>query len=66
MDIEKAREIRSSQLWEEICTELDFWIRSEELKLRACVPEQLIEIQQVIETLEKVKSLPTIVIDREE
>lgn len=66
MDVEKAKEIHSSQIWTEVCAELDLWIRSEELKLRSCVPEQLSNIQKVIETLERVKNLPTIVIEREE
>lgn len=66
MNIEKAQEIHSSSNWEEICRELDLWIKSEESRLRHCVPEQLTRIQMTIEVLEKVKSLPQIVIDREE
>lgn len=66
MEIEKAKEIHSSLLWEEVTKELDMWIHAEELKLRTCVGDQLPEIQQVIATLEKVKQLPTIVIEREE
>jgi hypothetical protein len=66
LDLEKAKEIHSSQIWTEVCGELDLWIRSEEIKLRSCVPEQLPKIQKVIETLERVKDLPRVVIEREE
>jgi hypothetical protein len=66
MELEKAKELHSSSLWEEVKNELDFWIRTEELKLRTCVPDQLGNIQQVISAYEKVKKLPDIVIGREE
>jgi hypothetical protein len=66
VDYEKAQEIRSSGNWEEVIRELDSWIRAEELKLRGCIPEQLSNIQQTIAAYEKVKNLPTIVIEREE
>jgi len=65
MNVEKAQEISSSSNWVSIVEELDFWIKSEELKLRQCVPEQLVKIQMTIDVLEKVKKLPEIVIDRE-
>ena len=66
MIIEKAKEIRSSDNWAEITKELDEWIKAEEHKLRHCIPEELGKIQYTIMILEKVKNLPTIVIEREE
>lgn len=65
MDIEKAKEISSSLNWKEVCEEIDYWIHSEVVKLRSCTPEQLAKIQLTIATLEKVKNLPEVVIDRE-
>lgn len=65
MNIEKAQEISSSSNWVAIVEELDLWIKSEESKLRQCVPEQLTQIQMTIAVLEKVKKLPEVVIDRE-
>jgi len=65
MNVEKAQEISSSSNWEEIRSELDLWIKSEESKLRHCLPEQLHRIQITIEVLEKVSKLPEVVIDRE-
>ena len=66
MDIEKAKEISSSINWAEIVSEIDSWIKSEDIKMRTCIPEYLLEHQLVIKTLEKVKTLPQIVVEREE
>ena len=66
MELEKAKEIHSSQNWTEIVNEIDSWIKAEEQKLRVCITEQLSEIQITIKVLEKVKNLPQVVIDREE
>ena len=63
MEIEKAKAIRSSGNWEDILKELDVWINNELQKTKICTPEKLIIIQTTISAFEKVKSLPTIVID---
>jgi hypothetical protein len=65
LNIEKAQEIRSSSNWTEICTELDVWIKAEEARLRNCSPEDLGKIQATIVLLEKVKNLPSVVIERD-
>jgi len=64
MDIETAKEIKHSRLWDEICKELDMLIRNEEGKLRACGEDQLKKIQLKINFLEEMKRLPQDVIDR--
>jgi len=66
MDIEQAKAIRSSSNWEQIRKELDSWINAEMQKMRFCSPDDLIRIQTTIEAFEKVKNLPTVVIEREE
>jgi len=65
MNYERAQEISSSQNWAAIVEELDLWIKSEESKLRHCIPDQLVPVQIAIHILEKVRNLPQIVIDRE-
>jgi len=65
VNVDKAQEISSSLNWKEVCDELDLWIKSEESKLRQCIPDQLPRIQNTIYILEKVKNLPQVVIDRE-
>jgi hypothetical protein len=66
MDIEKAKEIHSSVLWEQVCTEVDVRIKSLESKLRTCTPAELEKVQLEIQIWEKVKRLPQDVIEREE
>ena len=66
MNIEQAKEIDSSANWAEIRAELGLWIKEQESKLRNCVPEDLSKIQYAIQLLERVQSLPQVVIDREE
>ena len=65
MEVEKAKEIHTSQNWAEVCAELDKWIAAEEAALRTCHPEHLRDVQLTIKMLEKMKKLPEIVIDRE-
>jgi len=66
VDIEKAREIHSSVLWEQVCVEIDGRIKALESELRVCTPESLGRVQLEIQIWEKVKRLPQDVIDREE
>lgn len=66
MDIEKAKALQSSSQWEDVLRELDIWIANELQKTKTCTSEKLIIIQTTISAFEKVKSLPSVVIDREE
>lgn len=65
MNVEQAKELHSSVLWEELCKEIDNRIKFEEGKLRSCLPEQLKYIQTKILALEELKRIPTDLIDRE-
>jgi hypothetical protein len=66
MNIEKAKEIHSSVLWEQVCTEVDVRLKALESRLRTCTPSELERIQLEIQIWEKVKRLPSDVIEREE
>jgi hypothetical protein len=66
MDIEKAKEIHSSVIWEQVCLEIDSRIKSLESRLRTCQPTELERIQLEIQVWEKAKRLPQDVIEREE
>lgn len=66
MDVEKAKEIHSSVLWEQVCEEVDTRIKSLEQSLRSCLPSDLEKIQIQIKIWEQVKKLPLDVIEREE
>jgi hypothetical protein len=66
MDIEKAKEIHSSVLWEEVCKEIDFRIRGLERKLRSVGRDDLEGVQLEIKIWERVKRLPQDVVEREE
>ena len=66
MDIEKAKEIHSSTLWNEVCLEIDSRIKALESKLRTCAPAELERLQLEIQVWERCKRLPQDVIEREE
>lgn len=66
IDIEKAKEIHSSVLWEQICKEIDAKVEALESKLRICSRDELERVQLEIQIWENVKRLPQDVIDREE
>lgn len=66
MEVEKAKEIRSSQNWAEVCKELDLRINNLMQQLKICAKDQLEKIQDKIKAYEEVKRLPTDVIEREE
>lgn len=66
MELDKAKEIHSSVLWEQVCQEVDVRIKSLESKLRTCSKEDLEKVQLEIQIWEKVKRLPQDVIEREE
>jgi hypothetical protein len=65
MNIEQAKELRQTILWEEVCKELDMYIHGEMEKLKSCSTEELKAVQRTIRTLEMVKRLPENVIDRD-
>ena len=66
MNVEKAKEIHSSQLWEEVCGEIDNRIQAEMQKLTVCTADKLVDIQRRIQFYGEIKRLPQDVIDREE
>ena len=66
MDIEHAKELKSSLMWASIVEELDKRIHFESQKLRTCKLEDLLLIQANIGIWESLKRLPDDVIDREE
>ena len=66
MNLEKAQEIHSSDLWIHVVAELNHRIELEVQSLRTAPLEKVSLIQQKIAILEGVKSLPQDVIDRVE
>ena len=66
MNLEQAKEVRSSLLWRQIQEELDYRIQNQVNKLRICQAVDLPMIQQKIQMLEEFKSLPDDVVSREE
>jgi hypothetical protein len=66
MNIEKAKEIHSSVLWEQVCLEIDSRLKALESRLRTCTVSELERLQLEIQVWEKVKRLPQDVIEREE
>ena len=64
MDIERAKAIKMSADWEEICKEIDTIIQSKLNQTRVCLPENLVRLQAEISTYEGIKNLPQNVIDR--
>lgn len=66
MEIEKAKEIHSSTLWNEVCLEIDSRIKTLESQFRTCSKDELERLQLEIQIWEKVKRLPQDVIEREE
>jgi len=66
MDIERAKELKTSMLWGSVVEELDKYIFFEVSKLKACKPYELTFLQAKIECYESLKKLPDDVIEREE
>ncbi len=66
MEIEIAKAVRTSSNWEAIKVELDRWKNDTFEMMKHCTPEQLPALQAEVKAYEKVKELPTIVIEREE
>ena len=65
MNPEQASEVSSSGVWQNVCEELDLWIKNEMEKLKGCPLDQVANIQQAIRNYERVKQLPQIVKDKE-
>lgn len=66
MDIQVAKELKSSLMWGSVVEEIDRKIHFEALKLRTCTPEELPLIQAKLSAFESLKKLPDDVIEREE
>ena len=65
MTEDKAVSLKNSSDWQNVCNELDYRISSYEKELRYVSSENLIVVQQKIQALEELKTLPQDVIDRE-
>lgn len=65
MNQEQAQSIHNSESWDLVCKEIDTWINYSLNKLKNCSKEELELIQVRVRTLEEVKNLPKIVIDRD-
>lgn len=65
MNIEKAQELNNSSMWQEVQAELTTLMLAELSKLRTCKPEEVIKIQTRVDTIEFLKNLPTVIIERE-
>ena len=66
MDIERAKELKTSMIWASVVEEMDKKIHFETQDLKKCKPEELLNIQARIHCYETLRRLPDDVIDREE
>lgn len=66
MNIERAKELKSSSLWGDVMEELDKEVFHLTQKLQTCTPEQLKDIQNEIRITRMLKNMPDRVIAREE
>ena len=64
-NIQMARDMKNSPMWNMAVSEIDRKIHFEMQKLKACTPEELKEIQCKIMAYESVKNLPQDIEDRE-
>ena len=62
---EKAKELRSSKMWEEFKSEIDSMIEGSRNLMEAEGKERFDYWQSRIKTLKEVRQIPEIVIDRE-
>ena len=65
MNIDQAKELQQTILWEEFCKEIDKKVIYQTSLLEKCKAEDLVAIQQNISVLRSVKNIPQDVIDRE-
>lgn len=66
MNIEQAKELKSSLLWNGIVEELDKKVAFETTKILTCTPEELPVLQATILCYQALTRLPADVIDREQ
>jgi len=66
MNLETAKELKTSILWSEVVKEIDKNVAFELAKLRTCKPEELVHIQARLSCFEALTRLPADVIAREE
>ena len=66
MSLEEARELKQTVQWTRVINELDHRIYLQLQKLRHADHGELRDIQQTIQLIEEIKSLPEDVISREE
>lgn len=64
MDIEKAKDLKTSPYWEDIVKELDFRVGLLTKELLACEPEELKILQAQIKVYQSFKNLPDQIINR--
>lgn len=66
MNIERAKEFKSSLLWADTCEEIDRKVHLLTQRLHICKVDELREIQIEIQVLQALKNMPDDVISREE
>lgn len=66
MELEQAREISSSSIWQWVEFEINYRIKAYEKELRYVKSDKLVKIQERIQALEELKDLPSSVVEREE
>jgi hypothetical protein len=64
MSVERAKEVKASILWADVCEEINKQIHYLTQRLRSCTRDELEGIQREINAHEKLKQLPDNVIDR--
>jgi len=65
MDMQEAKDLKSSMLWQRLEEEIDKKILYESMKLRSCSPDELGVIQACIKGLESAKRIPDNIIESE-
>lgn len=65
MNVEQAKELKNTILWEEFCKEVDRKVDYQKTLLLRCGPEELVSHQEMVKALESIKNIPDDVIDRE-
>jgi len=66
MNVEQAKELKNTILWEEFCKEIDSRIEGKLAGLLLCKPEDLLGAQKEIMALNEVKNIPQDIIDNNE
>lgn len=66
MGLEQAQELRNSNLWKWVVTEIDYRISCKMKQLMSCKESDLRIAQQEVLLLESLKRLPDDVVDRED